>query len=169
MVLISESFPKNTNDYFDGKKSPAFIENTNYLFNKNGYKLQTYSDYLENGIYLTTALKCIKKDYLVSAKTIENCSYNLEKEIDLFKNLRVVLLMGDFAIKSINYIWKRKYNQRLIPNSSTYKIRNEQFINNGIRFIPSYTHTGDSFGIEKSKVDMMIEDSGKAIAYINNK
>jgi len=167
MVLISESFPKNANDYFDGKKIPAFIENTNFLFNNNGCKFQTYSDYLKKGIYLTTAIKCIKKDYLVSAMTIENCSYNLENELDLFKNLRVVLLMGDFAIKSINYIWKRKYNLRLIPNNSTYKIRNEQYINNGIRYIPSYTHTGDSFGIEKSKVAMMVEDIGKAIAYIN--
>ena len=167
MVIISESLPKKIDDYFDGKKSPSFIANTNYLFNNNGCKFQIYSDYLENGIYLTTALKCVKKDYLVSAKTIENCSYNLEKEIDLFGNLRVVLLMGDFAIKSMNYIWKRKYNQRVIPNGSTYKIRNEEYINNGIRFIPSYTHTGDSFGIEKSKIKMMIEDVGKAIKYIN--
>ena len=28
----------------------------------------------------------------------------LSNELDLFKNLQVVLLMGDFAIKSINYI-----------------------------------------------------------------
>jgi len=166
MVVISESFPKISEDYFDGQNTPVYIKNTNYLFNSNGCNYKTYLDYLKNGIYLTTAIKCCKKDYLVSAKTIENCSLNLEKEIDLFPNIQVVLLMGDFAIKSINYIWKRKFNQKVIPSGSTYKIRNDIYSHNGIRFIPSYTQTGDSFGIEKSKIVMMIEDIGKAIACI---
>jgi uracil-DNA glycosylase len=61
---------------------------------------------VNNGIYLTTAIKCTKKDYLVSSETIKNCSFHLEKEIDLFPNIKVILLMGDFAIKSINYIGK---------------------------------------------------------------
>ena len=63
--------------------------------------------------------------------------------------------MGDFAIKSVNYIWKRRYNTRIIPSDSTYKIRKEIFESNGIRFFTSYTQTGDSFGIEKSKVEMI--------------
>ncbi len=167
IMIISEAFPKNPEDYFDGKGSPSFIENTNFLFSKNGCSFTTYSDYLHKGIYLTTALKCMKKDYLVSAKTIENCSHHLEKELDLFKNLKVILLMGDFAIKSVNYIWKRKYNTKIIPAGSTYKIRSEEFICNGIRLIPSYTQTGDSFGLEKSKVEMMTEDIGKALTYSN--
>ena len=168
LVIISESFPKNANDYFDGKGDPSFIRNTNYLFNQNGCTYEKYNDYLSDGIYLTTAIKCVKKDYLVSADTLKNCSSNLGKEIDMFPNIKVILLMGDFAIKSINYIWKRKYNTKVIPSGSTYKIRNEIYTNNGIRFIPSYTQTGDSFGIEKSKIRMMIEDIGKAIAVIHN-
>jgi hypothetical protein len=57
--------------------------------------------------------------------------------------------MSDFAIKAINYIWKRKYNEKIIPTGSTYKIRNNVYESNGIRFFPSYTQTGDSFGLEK--------------------
>jgi hypothetical protein len=115
LILISESLPQKIEDYFDGKNLPLFIKNTNTIFNSLGYNYKTYKDYLNNGIYLTTAIKCVKKDYLVSADTIKNCSINLEHELDEFKNKRIIMLMGDFAIKAINYIWKRKYNEKIIP------------------------------------------------------
>ena len=167
LILISEALPQNIEDYFDGKGEPSFIKNTNMVFNSLGYNFSKYKDYLDNGIYLTTAIKCIKKDYLVSTETIKNCSINLEKELDGFKNIRVIMLMGDFAIKAMNYIWKRKYNEKIIPTGSTYKIRNGIYESNGIRFFPSYTQTGDSFGLEKSKVEMIKEDMGKAMKIIN--
>jgi uracil-DNA glycosylase len=164
--MISESMPHNIKDYFDSQNNPQFIINTDYFFNKLGYSFTSYKDYLKNGIYLTTALKCIKKGYLVKAETIKNCSFILEKELDRFKNLKVIMLMGDFAIKSINYIWKRKYNKKIIPNGSTYKIRKNTYEFEGIRFFPSYTQTGDSFGIEKSKLKMIEEDIKKALKII---
>jgi hypothetical protein len=106
IILISEALPQNIEDYFDGKNEPSFVKNTNIIFNMLGYQYKTYKDYLNNGIYLTTAIKCIKKDYLVKSETIKNCSANLEKELDVFKNKKVIMLMGDFAIKAVNYIWK---------------------------------------------------------------
>ena len=104
LIMISESVSQNIIDYFDGEGTPVFIKNTNTLFNEIGYNYKTYKDYLNNGIYLTTALKCVKKEYVVSAQTIEACSFILEKEIEPFINAKVILLMGDFAIKAINYI-----------------------------------------------------------------
>jgi hypothetical protein len=77
--------------------------------------------------------------------------------------------MGDFAIKAINYMWKRKYNEKIIPSGSTYKISNGVYESNGIRFFPSYTQTGDSFGLEKSKVKMITEDIKKAMEIMNKK
>ena len=168
LILISESFPKNPDDYFDGSNDPLFIKNTNYLFKQNGCDYSTYDDYLNNGVYLTTAIKCVKKNYLVSAKTIEMCSYCLEKELEDFPHMQVLLLMGDFAIKAVNYIWKRKYNVKPIPNGSTYKIRNAEYKDRGIYFIPSYTQTGNGFGIEKGKIEMMKEDVGKALRLLTN-
>jgi uracil-DNA glycosylase len=167
MILISEALPLNINDYFDGKGTPVFIKNTNMVFNSLGYNYKTYNDYINNGIYLTTAIKCIKKDYLVCSETIKNCSLILEKELDEFNNKKIIMLMGDFAIKAINYIWKRKYNEKIIPAGSTYKIRVGTYESNGIRFFPSYTQTGDSFGLEKSKVEMIKQDVEKAIKIIN--
>jgi uracil-DNA glycosylase len=129
--------------------------------------VKTYNDYLADGIYFTTAIKCIKNDYLVKSETIKNCSINLEKELDEFGNKKIIMLMGDFVIKAINYMWKRKYNEKIIPSGSTYKIRNGVYESNGIRFFPSYTQTGDSFGLEKSKVKMITEDIKKAMEIMN--
>jgi uracil-DNA glycosylase len=168
LILISEALPQNINDYFDGKGEPIFIKNTNMIFNSLGYNYKTYKDYMDNGIYLTTVIKCIKKDYLVKSETIKNCSINLAKELDEFVNKKVIMLRGDFAIKAINFIWKKKVNEKIIPTGSTYKIRNGVYESNGIRFFPSYTQTGDSFGLEKSKVEMIKDDVGKAIKIINN-
>jgi len=167
LILVSEAVSQKIEDYFDGKGEPVFIKNTNTIFNSIGYNYKTYKDYLDNGIYLTTAVKCVKKDYLVCSETIKNCSLNLEKELDEFPNKKVILLMGDFAIKAMNYIWKRKYNEKVIPAGSTYKIRNGIYESKGIRFLPSYTQTGDSFGLEKSKVEMIKEDVVKAVKVIN--
>ncbi|MFI5186304.1 MAG: hypothetical protein ACHQF0_06240 [Chitinophagales bacterium] len=166
LILISEAMPHNLNDYFDSKGIPQFIANTNFFFNKMGFHYKTYEDYLKNGIYLTTALKCQKKDYLVKSETIEKCSYILEQELNRFKNVKAILLMGDFSIKAINYIWKRKFNKRVIPAGSTYKLRVHDYECDGIQFLPSYTQTGDSFGIEKSKLRMIEEDIRKAIKIV---
>ena len=163
MVMISEAFPADAGDYFDGGPESKFIQNTNTIFNQLGYPYKTFEDYLKNGIYLTTAIKCIKKDYLVVSKTIENCSTLLEKELERFPHVRVMMLMGDFAIKAVNQIWKRKYKTRVIPAGSTYKIRKETFESNGVRFFPSYTQTGESFGIEKVKVEMITDDVKRAM------
>ena len=71
--------------------------------------------------------------------------------------------MGDFAIKAVNAVWKRKYGVKVIPAGSTYKIRSQVFESNGVRFFPSYTQTGESFGIEKVKVEMIVDDTRKAM------
>lgn len=168
MVMISEAFPANARDYFDGGPESKFMLNTNRVFNELGYPYRTYEDYLQNGIYLTTAIKCTKKDYLVSPNTIENCSTLLEKELERFPNIRVMMLMGDFAIRAVNAIYKRKHHVRVIPAGSTYKIRKETFESNGVRFFPSYTQTGDSFGIEKTKVEMILEDTHRAMQILQN-
>jgi uracil-DNA glycosylase len=166
IILISECMPIELKDYYDQKENNPFIRNTNALFKKNGMNMTSFEQYLKNGIYLTTALKCSKREYVVGSKTIEKCSYVLEEEIKRFKNVKVFLLMGDFAIKGMNYIVKRKTKKRIIPDGSTYKIRDDVYINDGILYIPSYTQTGDSFGIEKSKLKMMEEDIGKALKYM---
>ena len=167
LIMISEALPKDIQDYFYSGQTASFFQTTQTAFADAGYEIKHPSEFVEKGIYLTTAIKCTKKDYLVSAETIKNCSFLLEKELELFKNVRVIMCMGDFAIKAVNYIFKRQIGTRVIPAGSTYKIRNQKYIHSGIRFYPSYTQTGDSFNIEKSKRTMIAEDIGSAIEYLN--
>jgi uracil-DNA glycosylase len=168
LILISEALPKDILDYFYSGDNSSFFQTTKMAFADAGYEIKHPSEFIEKGIYLTTAIKCTKKDYLVSADTIKNCSFSLEKELEVFRNVKVIMCMGDFAIKAVNYIFKRKFNIRVIPAGSTYKIRNQEYIHNGIRFYPSYTQTGDSFNLEKSKRTMIAQDIRSAMEYIRH-
>jgi uracil-DNA glycosylase len=87
----------------------------------------------------------------------------LEKEINLFLNIKVFLLMGDVAIKSLNYIAKRQIGKKVIPTGSTYKIRHQEFNFKEKRVFPSYLQTGKNYLIEKSKRRMIAEDINRAI------
>ncbi|WP_040952741.1 hypothetical protein [Gorillibacterium massiliense] len=165
VIMISEALPKDIDDYFYTTEEASFFKTTQQALADSGYYINSLAELKAMPIYLTTAIKCSKKDYLVSAGTIKNCSFILEKEVALFVNVKSIMCMGDFAIKSIQYIFKRKYGVNVIPSGSTYKIRNQAYIFNGIHFYPSYTQTGDSFNIEKSKRSMIAEDIKSAFEY----
>ena len=49
---------------------------------------------------------------------------------------------------------------------STYNIRGGEFYSRGKRAFPSYTQTGPSFGIEKSKQRMIAEDIATALKLV---
>jgi uracil-DNA glycosylase len=166
IILISEAPPVVRDDYYYKSPTGAFFQTTQTAFKDAGIEIQQYEDISQLCIYLTTAIKCSKKDYLVSADTIKSCSYILENEINQFPNVKAVLCMGDFAIKAINNISKRKYKVNAISAGSTYKIRTNIHLLQGIRYFPSYTQTGNSFNIEKSKRKMIAEDIRSALEYV---
>ena len=116
-----------------------------------GQRWQSIQDILDLGVYLTTAVKCGKTGYGIATQTIENCSHLLEKELALFPNVKVYLLMGDVAIKAVNMIAKRNHEPRVIPAGSTYKIRGGEFTFRGARALPSYVQAGPAFFVEKSQ------------------
>ena len=73
------------------------------------------------------------------------------------------MLMGEVAIKAVNYISQRDGEGRAIPVGSTYKIRGGEYFFRGKRAFPSYLQVGPSFGIEKSKQRMIAEDIRAAL------
>lgn len=166
MILISEAPPAQIKDFYYQDNSGSFFQTTRMAFSDAGVQLEDYDDLTRMGIYLTTAIKCSKKTYLVSRETIKNCSIILEKEISQFPHLQVIMCMGDFAIKAINIIYKKKFGIMPIRQGSTYKIRKEVYQFKGVRFFPSYTQTGDSFNLEKSKRKMIVEDIRNALMYL---
>ena len=167
IIMVSECPSTEKDDYFYQKNSGSFFQTTKIAFEDAGIAVNNYNDLTNMGFYLTTAIKCRKQQYLVSAKTIKECSMRfLKAELDQFPNVKAIMCMGDFAIKAINYIYKAEYNTRAIKAGSTYKIRHETHMLNDVRFFPSYTQTGDSFDIEKSKRRMIAEDIKSALAYV---
>jgi uracil-DNA glycosylase len=163
LMLISETAPNDPRDSYYATCDALFARTTVQAFQEAGAKAANIQDLQRMGIYLTTAVKCGKNDYAVATSTIIHCSSLLEREIELFPNVKAYLLMGDVAIKTLNTIAKRQGEPRVIPSGSTYKIRGAEFTYRGKRVFPSYLQAGPSFGIEKSKQRMIAEDIGMAM------
>jgi uracil-DNA glycosylase len=158
VVMISEAAPADLRDYYYSGGGSLFEQTTVQAFNDAGAKVSSVNDIIELGVYLTTAVKCGKTGYGIKTGTVKECSLILEKELDLFPNVRAWMLMGDVAIKSVNDIARRAGEKRVIPAGSTYKIRGQEYFFRGVRAFPSYLQAGPSFFIEKSKRKMIAED-----------
>jgi uracil-DNA glycosylase len=158
ILMITEAPPSEKADYFYAAGNPFYLQTTIHAFKDAGANVSSIQDIIDLGVYITTAIKCSKTGYAVSPETMKSCSVLLEKEIDLFPNIKAIMLMGDVAIKMMNAIWKKQTGKRVIPAGSTYKIRGQAFYHGDIRVFPSYTPAGKNFLIEKSKRRMVAED-----------
>jgi len=158
VVLISEAAPAARADYYYSPGKPLFEQTTVQAFRDAGVEVSSVQDILRMGVYLTTAVKCGKKDYGIERSTVLECSQLLEREIALFPAVKAYLLMGDVAIQAVNTIAKRSGEGRVIPAGSTYKLRGKEYFFRGARAFPSYLQAGPSFFIEKTKRAMIAED-----------
>lgn len=163
ILLISEAAPENPGDHYYAGQQALFACTTLLAFQDAGVKVRSIQDILDLGVYLTTAVKCGKTGPGIATATIHNCTRLLEKEIALFPEVKVYLLMGDVAIRSINQIAKRNGQPRPIPAGSTYKNRDGEFSFGKARALPSYVQAGPAFFVEKSKRRMIAEDIALAL------
>ena len=168
MVMISEAAPDDPGDYYYAKGEPLFGQTTVQAFTDAGINVSSIQELIDMGVYFTTAVKCGKTGYGIKAATISECSLILEQELALFNNVKVLMLMGDVAIKAVNYVAKRAGQGRVIPAGSTYKIRGGEFFFGDKRVFPSYLQAGAAFFIEKSKRRMIAEDIKMAFRAIKN-
>lgn len=166
IIMISEAAPVNSADYYYAGDNALFSRTTLQAFQDAGADVSSFQDIIDLGVYCTTAVKCGKTGYGIKTDTIKQCSPLLEKELALFPNIKVYMLMGDVAIKAINDIARRAGEKRVIPAGSTYKIRDQEYRYRDIRAFPSYLQAGPSFFIEKSKRKMIAEDIATALDYI---
>ncbi len=166
IVMISEAAPAKASDRYYAGGDSLFESTTLQAFKDAGASVTSFRDVLDLGVYLTTAVKCGKIGYGIETSTVKQCSMLLEKELSLFPNAQVLMLMGDVSIKALNEIAHRKKEPRVIPAGSTYKIRGAEYKYRGARVFPSYLQAGPSFFIEKSKRRMIAEDLGKALKLV---
>ena len=157
-IMINEVVPSSPEDDFYGKPDSAYMSTTIPLFRKAGIEVNSIQDILDHGIYITNAVKTPKSEYAVSKESIEDSLPYLEKELALFPNVKVIMLMGDVAKKAFNMICKKATKKNAVPSISTYKLRNTEIFYNGIRIMPSYIMTGQNILIEKSKFEMASKD-----------
>ena len=157
-IMINEVVPSCPEDDFYGKPDSAYMSTTIPMFRKAGIEVGLVQDILNRGIYITNAVKTPKSEYAVSKESIENSLPYLGKELALFPNVKVIMLMGDVAKKAFNMICKKATKKNAVPSISTYKLRNTEIFYNGIRIMPSYIMTGQNILIEKSKFEMASED-----------
>ena len=157
-IMINEVVPSCPEEDFYGKQDSAYMSTTIPLFRKAGIEVNSIQDILDHGIYITNAVKAPKTEYAVSKESIEDSLPYLEKELALFPNAKVIMLMGDVAKKAFNMICKKATKKNAVPSISTYKLRNTEIFYNGIRIMPSYIMTGQNILIEKSKFEMASKD-----------
>ncbi len=157
-VLISEVVPENPDDDFYGKTGELYLSTTIPLFQKAGLDVNGISDILNMGVYITNAVKTPKTKYAIEKSEMDKSLPWLEKELSLFENVKVIMLMGDVAKKMFNQISKKYLKKNAVPSGATYKIRQTPFYAGSIRIMPSYILTGGNILIEKSKCTMIAED-----------
>ncbi|MBS5083039.1 MAG: uracil-DNA glycosylase [Clostridiales bacterium] len=165
-VMINEVVPGDSEQDFYGGGRTAYLETTIPLFQKAGACADTINDIIDLGVYITNAVKVPKSEYAVSRDQIEKSLPFLEKELSLFPDLKVIMLMGDVAKKAFNLISKKTSGKNTIPAISTYKMRSSKFYYKGIRIMPSYIMTGQNILIEKSKFQMASEDIANMLEII---
>ncbi len=158
VIMINEVSPKNPADDFYAPGTPDYMATTKMLFKSAGIEIETAADLLNLGIYVTNAVKIPKNGYTIETKTILEHVPVLEKELEVFPDLKAVMLMGDVAKKSFNAVVKKKTKKAAVPAGSTYKLRKEKYYYGDVRIFPSYIMTGGNILIEKSKAAMVAED-----------
>jgi len=107
IVLISEAAPTDPADYYYAPADPPFQQTTVEAFRDAGADVSSVQDILGLGVYMSSAVKCGKTTYGIKTGTIKQCSLLLEQELALFPRVKALLLMGDVAIRALNYVAQR--------------------------------------------------------------
>ena len=168
ILMITEGMPENKANYFYTSTDSFYVQNTISAFQQAGFPIHSIADITDLGVYLTVAVKEPRPGVSMPRELIVKYAPVLEKEIAQFPNLKVLLLMGDVAIKALNLIARRKTGRVCIPAGSTYKIRNQEYFFESMRVFPSYLQTGKNFLIEKAKQRMAADDIRRAFEWIKN-
>ena len=167
VVMINEVVPRNPDDWFYSQSPDPENRRTAFgLFKNAGAAVKSMQDVLDMGIYITAALKTPKIGYTADPAAIAAQLPLLEAELELFPDLKVIMLMGDVAKKAFNLIAKAKTKKNVIPSKPTGGIRMNEYFWGGVRVFPTYIMTGKNLLIEKGKCDTISEDIRRMLEYI---
>ena len=126
-----------TGRVFTGDKSSDFLYKC--LFKAN-ISNQINSDHINDGLklknaYITAALKCVPPEDKPLKIELDNCSNFFNNEIELLKNLKVIVCLGKIAFDACKYFYKKKINldQKIkFGHGKIYSLKN------GIKMVGCY-------------------------------
>ena len=100
-----------TGRVFTGDKSSDFLYKC--LF-KAKISNQPTSEYRDDGLklnkaYITTALKCVPPEDKPLKQELNNCFKYFDQEINLLKNLKIIVALGKIAFDACKYFYKNNY------------------------------------------------------------
>jgi uracil-DNA glycosylase len=172
VVMINEVVPKNPDDWFYSKTSdPENRRNALGLFERAGVSVKSMRDIIDLGIYITAALKTPKEGNTADPEVIKGQLPLLETELALFPDLKLIILMGDVAIKMVNMIAKVKTKKNACQSGAAGRRLHwdgHEFYWSGIRIFPSYIMTGKNLLIEPFKRNTIINDIRRMMEVIKN-
>ena len=172
VVMINEVVPRNPDDWFYSETlDPENRRNALGLFEGAGVPVKNMRDILDLGIYITAALKTPKEGFTADPEVIKAQLPLLEAELALFPNLKVIILMGDVAIKMVNMIAKAKTKKNACQSGAEGRRKhwnNHKFFWGDIRVFPSYIMTGKNLLIEPFKRDTIMEDIRRMVEVVKN-
>ena len=101
-----------TGRVFTGDKSSDFLYKC--LF-KAKISNQPTSEYRDDGLklnkaYITTALKCVPPEDKPLKQELNNCFKYFDQEINLLKNLKIIVALGKIAFDDCKYFYKNEYS-----------------------------------------------------------
>lgn len=168
LVLINEVVPQQDSDDFYASQDSTYARCIAALFEDIPTVSKTPQGLLQEGIYITNALKQPKINNTYDPASLPDNAIQLAEELAQFPNVKAIMAMGDVAKKAVNLMAKQQHLPRVFPAGSTYKQRNDTFYWNDIRVFPAYIMTGQNIKIEKSKFEMNVEEIQKALSYIKS-
>ena len=101
-----------TGRVFTGDKSSDFLYK---CLNNAKISNQSNSDHINDGLklnnaFITTALKCVPPEDKPLKKELDACFIYFKEEINLLKNLKVIVALGKIAFDACVYFYKNNYN-----------------------------------------------------------
>ena len=136
-----------TGRVFTGDKSSEFLYKCLY---KVKISNQPYSIDLEDGLklknaFITTALKCVPPGDKPTKIELNNCFGFLKKEIELLKNLKIIVALGKIAFDACVDFYKTNYNfnkKIKFGHSKFYQLPNDILLIGSYHPSPRNVNTG---------------------------
>ena len=100
-----------TGRVFTGDKSADFLFKCLFEagFSNQPISINTKDGLKLNNLYLTTALKCVPPGDKPTSVELKNCFVFFKKEIDLLKNVKIIVALGKIAFDACIQFYKENY------------------------------------------------------------